>query len=64
MTKSTIFEDLFNLTSEVAIVTGGLGQLGAEYAKILAEAGATVAIFDVKDSSSSKVEGLINLEFT
>jgi len=59
MTKSTIFEDLFNLTSEVAIVTGGLGQLGAEYAKILAEAGATVAIFDVKDSSSSKVEGLI-----
>lgn len=39
---------LFDLSGEVAIVTGGLGQLGSEYIKILLAAGAKVAAFDVK----------------
>ena len=47
MAKS-ISEELFNLAGEVAIVTGGLGQLGSEYTKVLAAAGAKVAIFDIR----------------
>lgn len=37
---------LFALDGEVAIVTGGLGRLGSEYGAALAEAGASVALFD------------------
>ncbi|MHA1313172.1 MAG: SDR family oxidoreductase [Candidatus Helarchaeota archaeon] len=39
---------LFDLTGKIAIVTGGLGQLGTQYTKILLEAGAKVAVFDIK----------------
>ena len=40
-------DPLFDLAGRVAVVTGGLGQLGAEYAAGLAERGVRVAIFDV-----------------
>lgn len=39
---------LFDLTGEVAIVTGGLGLLGREYMKVLSSAGAKVVAFDIK----------------
>lgn len=42
-----MFARLFDLTNEVAIVTGGAGRLGREYARTLAHAGARVAIFDL-----------------
>lgn len=38
--------DLFALDGQVAIVTGGLGRLGSQYAATLARAGARVAVFD------------------
>ncbi|MBS3161921.1 SDR family oxidoreductase [Candidatus Woesearchaeota archaeon] len=38
----------FDLTGRTAIVTGGMGLLGAEYVKTLALAGAIVAIFDIQ----------------
>lgn len=41
-------QHLFSLETQIAIVTGGLGQLGAQYAKILFDAGAKVAVFDVR----------------
>ncbi|MBI3627224.1 MAG: SDR family oxidoreductase [Candidatus Sungbacteria bacterium] len=51
---------LFDLTAEVAIVTGGQGQLGSEYVKTLAGAGASVAIFDiaprVRDSNQNLID--------
>src|SRR5712691_3657875 len=40
-------DPLFDLSGRVAVVTGGLGQLGSEYAAGLAERGMKVAIFDV-----------------
>jgi NAD(P)-dependent dehydrogenase (short-subunit alcohol dehydrogenase family) len=40
-------DPLFDLTDRVAVVTGGMGQLGAVYAAGLAERGMKVAIFDV-----------------
>jgi NAD(P)-dependent dehydrogenase (short-subunit alcohol dehydrogenase family) len=39
-------DPLFDLSGRVAVVTGGMGQLGAEYAAGLAARGMKVAIFD------------------
>jgi NAD(P)-dependent dehydrogenase (short-subunit alcohol dehydrogenase family) len=40
-------DELFDLTDRVAVVTGGMGQLGSVYAAGLAERGMRVAVFDV-----------------
>ncbi len=40
-------DPLFDLSGRVAVVTGGMGQLGAEYAAGLAARGMRVAIFDL-----------------
>src|SRR5262245_43364966 len=47
MTTSSASESLFSLDGEVAIVTGGTGRLGSQYARALSSAGAAVALFDV-----------------
>ncbi|OGY65319.1 MAG: hypothetical protein A3A16_02630 [Candidatus Harrisonbacteria bacterium RIFCSPLOWO2_01_FULL_44_18] len=46
MNKEKIFK-LFSLKGKVAVITGGAGMLGREYARILSDAGAMVALFDV-----------------
>lgn len=38
--------DLFSVQDKVAIITGGMGQLGRQYAKVLLDRGAKVAVFD------------------
>jgi len=38
---------LYGLSGQVAVVTGGLGRLGREYVRTLAEAGARVAALDI-----------------
>src|SRR3989344_6952114 len=51
---------LFDLTGEIAIVTGGVGQLGRQYIKALTEAGAKAVSLDIKlltsDVRSIKVD--------
>ena len=48
-------QEKFDLTGRVAIVTGGVGLLGAEFCKTLAEAGAAVAVVDVNGSAAQAV---------
>jgi len=46
-------DPLFDLEGKVAVVTGGMGQLGAEYAAGLAARGMRVAIFDLETEPRS-----------
>jgi NAD(P)-dependent dehydrogenase (short-subunit alcohol dehydrogenase family) len=52
--------DLFALDGETAIVTGGLGRLGSQYAATLARAGASVAVIDVATTVSPLVQSLVD----
>jgi len=51
--------ELFTLDGQVAIVTGGLGRLGSQYAATLAGAGAAVAVLDVSTRVNPLVTSLI-----
>ena len=46
--------DLFSVKDKVAVVTGGLGQLGTEFSRSLAEAGARVAIYSRRPFSAEQ----------
>ena len=50
----TIIEK-FNLKDRMAIVTGGVGLLGAEFCRTLAEAGAAVAVVDLNAEKCAAV---------
>ena len=51
-------DSLFDLTGRVAVVTGGMGQLGAAYAAGLADRGMKVAVFDIETQPSDGVAAL------
>jgi len=53
-------DDLFRLDGHVAIVTGGLGRLGSQYAAALSGAGAAVALFDLLETPSALVRSLVD----
>jgi NAD(P)-dependent dehydrogenase (short-subunit alcohol dehydrogenase family) len=59
-TNSRIVDDLFDLEGQVAVVTGGMGRLGSQYARALSAAGASVAVFDVERRASVIVQTLID----
>src|SRR5262249_36765422 len=52
--------DLFRLDGRVAIVTGGLGRLGSQYARALTAAGAAVGLFDLVPTPGPVVQSLID----
>jgi NAD(P)-dependent dehydrogenase (short-subunit alcohol dehydrogenase family) len=60
VSSATSPSDLFRLDGQVAIVTGGLGRLGTQYARALSSAGASVALFDVAAERSAVLQTLIN----
>ena len=47
-------QDLFDLSNRTAIVTGGVGLLGRQFAKTLAEAGALVVVADLSAESATE----------
>jgi NAD(P)-dependent dehydrogenase (short-subunit alcohol dehydrogenase family) len=59
MTPQPASSDLFSLDGHVAIVTGGTGRLGSQYAAALSSAGAAVALFDLS-APGSIVRALID----
>jgi NAD(P)-dependent dehydrogenase (short-subunit alcohol dehydrogenase family) len=56
----TTAPDLFRLDGHVAVVTGGLGRLGSQYASALAAAGASVALFDIASRPNALVQSLVD----
>jgi NAD(P)-dependent dehydrogenase (short-subunit alcohol dehydrogenase family) len=60
MSPATPPNGLFRLDGQVAIVTGGAGRLGSEYACALAAAGAAVAVCDLAAAPSPKVQRAID----
>ncbi|CEG12905.1 Short-chain dehydrogenase/reductase SDR (fragment) [groundwater metagenome] len=53
---------LFDLSNEIAIVTGGLGYLGSQFSLTLLESGAKVVILDISGSTyNNKLKDLISL---
>jgi len=52
-------QEKFDLTGRVAVVTGGVGLLGAEFCRTLAEAGAAVAVVDLNASASQEIAGAL-----
>ena len=52
--------DLFRLDGQTAIVTGGLGRLGSQYARALTSAGASVALFDVASRVGPLVQAIVD----
>jgi 2-deoxy-D-gluconate 3-dehydrogenase len=48
-------QEKFDLTGRVAVVTGGVGLLGSEFCRTLAEAGAAVVVVDLNGDAAVKV---------
>ena len=48
-------DKMFSVEGRIAVVTGGLGQLGTQFSKSLAEAGAKVAIFSRRPFSAEQI---------
>jgi NAD(P)-dependent dehydrogenase (short-subunit alcohol dehydrogenase family) len=59
MASQNPIDRLFRLDGHVAIVTGGAGRLGTQYVRSLADAGASVAAFDLAASPSPAVQQLV-----
>jgi NAD(P)-dependent dehydrogenase (short-subunit alcohol dehydrogenase family) len=59
-----LFENLFGLHGQVAVVTGGGGRLGREYVKTLLQAGAKVAAFDLpgRDPGTCAETGVLSID--
>lgn len=56
-----LIRDMFDLSGQVALVTGGLGRLGSQYVATLARAGAAVVALDVSQTVPAHLAALVDL---
>src|SRR5574341_942265 len=56
--EASYLEKLLRLKDRVAVVTGGMGQLGTQYVGALAAAGARVAVYDLKEEPNPVLKRL------
>jgi len=56
--ESAFFAKPFSLKGRVAVVTGGQGNLGSEFARVLSGAGAAVAVLDIKATPNPSIAKL------
>jgi 2-deoxy-D-gluconate 3-dehydrogenase len=54
--------DKFNLKGQVAVVTGGIGLLGKQFCRTLAQAGAGVTVADLNEDSASAFASELSVE--
>ena len=54
----------FSLDGQIIVVTGGLGKLGRIFATALADAGASIAIFDIAEHNQDLKNGLDEHQFS
>ncbi|MBF0239530.1 MAG: SDR family oxidoreductase [SAR324 cluster bacterium] len=59
----SFLKDLYSLDNQVAIVTGGMGQLGRRFSETLAKAGANVIILDVNINKPHPLLTLLAAEY-
>jgi len=55
-------QEKFVLTGRAAVVTGGVGLLGAEFCRTLAEAGASVAVVDLNEEAARRTAEALSAE--
>jgi 2-deoxy-D-gluconate 3-dehydrogenase len=55
-------QEKFDLAGQVAVVTGGVGLLGTEFCRTLAEAGAVVVVIDLHEDASCDLAERLTLE--
>lgn len=58
--RARLLDGLFGLSGDVALVTGGLGRLGRQYVRTLADAGAAVAALDVTTEVPAEIRRLVD----
>lgn len=59
----TDLPDLFDLSDQVAVVTGGAGLLGSEFCRTLVEAGARVIVADLNGKAAEEQASILNKTF-
>lgn len=56
-----MIDRMFSLKDRVAVVTGGLGQLGRQFTTALGSAGARVAVLDHREGSAADTDSLLHV---
>jgi len=63
LTKKNNVCELFNLKNKIIVLTGSAGRLGSQFAHILSEAGANVALVDLDNNQNKKLAYMLTKKY-